>query len=96
MTTHETEVMGHDLPIRELEAKWGITRNALKSRAAALGVDLIRVSSTDTRWPSAYVDLGDQLHQHLQGGGAMKDFAGAKPVTARSVSHVALRPGSGD
>jgi len=89
VTTHETEVMGHDLPIRELEAKWGITRNALKSRAAALGVDLIRVSSTDTRWPSAYIDLGDQLHEHLQGGGAMKDFAGAKPVTASTTATTA-------
>lgn len=78
VTAHETEVMGLDLPIRELEAKWGISRNALKSRAAALGVELIRVSSTDTRWPAAYIDLGDQLHDHLQAGGTLKDFPGSK------------------
>lgn len=78
VTSHEAEVMGQDLPIRELEAKWGISRNALKSRAAALGVELLRVSSTDTRWPAAYVDLGDQLHDHLQAGGTLKDFPGSK------------------
>jgi hypothetical protein len=85
----ETEVMGNDEPIRDLEARWGISRNALKSRAAALGVDLIRVSSTDTRWPAAYVDLGDQLHHHLQAGGTLKDFPGSKPVTASTAATTA-------
>lgn len=86
VTAHETEVMGIDQPIRELEAKWGISRNALKSRAAALGVELIRVSSTDTRWPAAYVDLGDQLHQHLQAGGTLKDFPGSRVALTASTT----------
>ena len=92
VTPHETEVMGVDLPIRELEAKWGISRNALKSRAAALGVELIRVSSTDTRWPAAYIDLGDQLHEHLQAGGTLKDFPGSKAaVTGSSTASTASK-----
>jgi hypothetical protein len=78
--------MGNDQPIRELEGRWGISRNALKSRAAALGVELIRVSSTDTRWPAAYVDLGDQLHQHLQGGGTLKDFPGSRVALTASTT----------
>lgn len=79
-------MVGTDQPIRDLEARWGITRNALKKRAAALGVDLIRVSSTDTRWPAAYVDLGDQLHQHLQAGGTLKDFPGSRASLTASTS----------
>lgn len=89
VTAHDAEVMGQDVPIRELEARWGISRNALKSRAAALGVELIRVSSTDTRWPADYIDLADQLHAHLQTGAAMRDFAGAKPVTASTAATTA-------
>jgi len=84
VTAPDVEIIGTDLPLRDAETRWGISRNTLKSRAAALGVDLIRVSSTDTRWPAAYVDLGDQLHQHLQAGGTLKDFPGAKPVSASS------------
>jgi len=78
VTSHEAEVVVVDVPIRELEARWNITRNALKSRAAALGIGLVRVSSTDTRWPAAFVDLGDDLHEHLQKGGTLKDFPGSK------------------
>ena len=86
MTAHDPEVVGTDQPIRDLEARWGITRNALKKRAAALGVELIRVSSTATRWPAAYVDLGDQLHQYLQAGGTLKDFPGSRASLTASTS----------
>ena len=90
MTASDVEIIGTDLPLRDAEARWGISRNTLKSRAAALGVDLIRVSSTDTRWPGAYVDLGDQLHQHLQSGGTLKDFPGTNPVSARTTASKAI------
>ncbi len=90
MTASDVEIIGTDLPLRDVEARWGISRNTLKSRAAALGIDLIRVSSTDTRWPAAYVDLGDQLHDHLQSGGTLKDFPGAKPVSADAGNSKAL------
>lgn len=84
VTASDVEIIGTDLPLRDAEARWSISRNTLKSRAAALGVELIRVSSTDSRWPAAYVDLGDQLHQHLQAGGALKDFPGVKPAVTAS------------
>ena len=96
VTGQEAEVVVVDVPIRELEARWGITRNALKSRAAALGVVLVRVSSTDTRWPGAFVDLGDDLHEHLQQGGTLKDFPGSKAsVTGGSGAITATKKASG-
>jgi hypothetical protein len=96
VTGQEAEVVVVDLPIRELEARWGITRNALKSRAAALGVELVRVSSTDTRWPGAFIDLADDLHQHLQQGGTLKDFPGSKAsITGGSGAISATKKASG-
>jgi hypothetical protein len=96
VTGQEAEVVVVDVPIRELEARWGITRNALKSRAAALGVELVRVSSTDTRWPGAFVDLADDLHEHLQRGGTLKDFPGSKAsVTGSSGAISATKKASG-
>lgn len=96
VTGQEAEVVVVDQPIRELEARWGITRNALKSRASALGVELVRVSSTDTRWPGAFIDLGDDLHEHLQQGGTLKDFPGSKvSVTGGSGAITATKKASG-
>jgi hypothetical protein len=96
VTGQEAEVVVVDQPIRELEARWGITRNALKSRAAALGVELVRVSSTDTRWPGAFVDLGHDLHEHLQRGGTLKDFPGSKAsLTGSSGAISATKKASG-
>ncbi|WP_094585163.1 hypothetical protein [Synechococcus sp. BO 8801] len=69
-----------DLSIRDLERRWGISRNGLKARARALGVDLIRVSSTLTTWPGAFIELGERLHDHLQSGQPMGTFPGLKPA----------------
>ncbi len=51
-----------DISIRDLEQRWGLSRNGLKARAKALGVELVRVSSSCTVWPGVYIDLGDRLH----------------------------------
>ncbi|MEB3353163.1 MAG: hypothetical protein VKM34_02875 [Cyanobacteriota bacterium] len=69
--------MPHDLTLADCCDRWSISRNAVKSRAAALGVELIRESSTRTVWPAEHLDLGDELHQHLQRkGGTLANFAG--------------------
>ena len=81
----EVEVQQPDVSIRELEEKWGLSRNGLKARAKALGVELIRVSSTLTTWPSQFIELGDQLHEHISSGQPMATFGGLAPVTDRSV-----------
>ena len=70
---------GLDVSIRELEQEWGISRNALKQRAKRLGVELKPISSTLTVWPAIYVDLGHQLHAHLQSGQPMASFPGIAP-----------------
>ncbi|MCP9832801.1 MULTISPECIES: hypothetical protein [unclassified Cyanobium] len=83
-----TDVAPVDLSIRDLEKRWGISRNGLKARARALGVDLIRVSSTLTTWPGAYVELGERLHDHLQSGQPMGTFPGLKPLAMREAASV--------
>ena len=81
----EAELQQPDVSIRELEERWGLSRNGLKARAKALGVELIRVSSTLTVWPGQFVELGDQLHEHISSGQPMGLFAGLAPVSDRSV-----------
>lgn len=75
------EAIPADVSIRDLEARWGISRNALKARAKALGVELVRVSSTHTVWPGAFIEIGEQLHHHLQSGRPMSEFGGVAPIS---------------
>jgi hypothetical protein len=75
-----SDVAPADLSIRDLEKRWGISRNGLKARARALGVGLISVSSTLTTWPGAFFELGERLHDHLQSGQPNATFPGLKPA----------------
>ena len=68
-----------DISIRDLEQRWGLSRNGLKARAKALGVELVRVSSTCTVWPGDYIDLGDRLHEHISAGNPLGTFPGLAP-----------------
>ena len=68
-----------DVSIRDLEQRWGLSRNGLKARAKALGVELVRVSSTCTVWPGDYIDLGDRLHEHISAGNPLGTFPGLAP-----------------
>lgn len=73
-----------DLTLQECCERWGVSsRNSVKARAAALGVELRRESSTRTVWPREDVPLGDELHEHLQTGGTLRDFPGALPQPAK-------------
>ena len=81
----DPEVSQPDISIRDLEERWGLSRNGLKARAKALGVELIRVTSTLTTWPGQFVELGDQLHEHISSGQPMGTFAGLAPVSDRPV-----------
>ena len=88
LTAHvvaDTDIQQPDVSIRELEEKWNLSRNGLKARAKALGVELIRVSSTLTTWPGDFIELGDRLHEHISNGQPMGTFAGLAPVSDRSV-----------
>jgi hypothetical protein len=60
-----------DLTLGECCQRWGVnSRNSVKARAAALGVELRRESSTRTVWPSEHLSLGDELAEHLRKPGA--------------------------
>jgi hypothetical protein len=59
-----------DLTLPEAAARWGVASRYIEVRAAALGVELRRESSTRTVWPAEYVALGDQLAEHLKQPGA--------------------------
>lgn len=68
----------NDLTLSEAASRWGVSSaNTIKARAAALGVQLRRESSTRTVWPAADVPLGDRLAEHLARPGAtLRSFDG--------------------
>jgi hypothetical protein len=68
-----------DLTLSECCDRWGVSsRNSIKARAAALGVELRRESSTRTVWPSQFLALGDDLDAHLRNGGTLASFPSAQ------------------
>jgi hypothetical protein len=74
-----------DLTLRQCMDRWAIrSPNAVKARAASLGVQLCRQSSTRTVWPAADLPLGDRLNDHLQQPGAnLRNFPEALPPEPR-------------
>lgn len=70
----DAELTTPDESIAELEKRWGISRNALKARARALGVELIRQGPTLTLWPGDWIAEADRLDAHLKAGGTMASF----------------------
>lgn len=76
MTALEPEELIPDASISDLERRWGISRNALKARAKALGVELVRQGPTLTTWPGDRLAEADRLDAHLKAGGAMASFPG--------------------
>ena len=85
------------MPLRDLEQRWGLSRNGLKARARALGVELKRISSTLTVWPGDFVDLGDQLDAHLASGRPMGTFPALAPTdgtTANTASSITKASGT--
>ena len=95
--TAEIQLELPDVPLRDLEQRWGLSRNGLKARARALGVELKRISSTLTVWPGDFVDLGDQLDAHLASGKPMGTFPALAPTdgtTANTASSIAKASGT--
>lgn len=92
----ELEEIQPDQSIADLERRWGISRNALKARARALGVELIRKGPTLTVWPGDRIADGDRLDAHCKGGGALATFNGAVAVTPHGGSDSQLAVTSQD
>lgn len=83
------DVQQPDVSIRELEERWGLSRNGLKARARALGVELIRKTSTLTVWPGDFVELGDRLDEHISSGKPLATFPGLAPDRIASTASTA-------
>ena len=86
MTALDLEEIQPDVSIADLERRWGISRNALKARAKALGIELIRKGPTLTVWPGNQVADGDRLDSHCKAGGSLASFPGAVSVTPQASS----------
>lgn len=72
-----------DLTLAECCERWGVSsRNSVKARAAALGVELRRESSTRTVWPAEHLALGDELAGHLRSGGTLAGFGRSLTASA--------------
>ncbi len=98
MTALELEEVAPDASIADLEKRWGISRNALKARAKALGIELQRKGPTLTVWPGDRVADGDRLDAHCKAGGALASFPGALAVTPQGgsdSSQLAVTPQGG-
>ena len=99
MTALELEEIQPDVSIAELERRWGISRNALKARAKALGIDLQRKGPTLTTWPGDRVSDGDRLNEHCRAKGSLASFPGAVSVTPQAgsdSSQLAVTPAVSD
>jgi hypothetical protein len=96
VTALELEEIQPDISIADLERRWGISRNALKARAKALGIELQRKGPTLTTWPGDRVADGDRLDAHCKEGGSLASFPGAVSVTPQASSdssQLAVTPG---
>jgi hypothetical protein len=76
-----------DLTLLECCKRWGVNSSeAIKIRASALGVELLRESPTRTVWPAEHLPLGDELAEHLKTpGGTLANF-GRAPMLAAEVA----------
>ncbi len=83
------EIQPPDRSLKELELEWGLSRNGLKSRARALGVPLKRLTSTLTVWPGEYIDLGNQLNEHIKAGKPMQLFPGLAAAANSAITKAA-------
>jgi hypothetical protein len=76
-----------DLTLAQCCERWKVkSRNAVKARARALGVELLAISSTCTVWPGEHVALGDELNTYLAPPirGKLADFPHRLPSAAAS------------
>jgi hypothetical protein len=74
-----------DLTLPQCCERWNVSsRNSVKARAKALGVQLVAISSTCTIWPGEHVALGDELNEYLKNRGKLADFPHRLPSAAAS------------
>ena len=87
------EIAPSHVNIRELEERWGITRNALKHRAKSLGVELLRPTTKSTFWPGEQLQNGEDLNTWIARGNELAMFPGVLMAQgAKTTSLSVVRP----
>lgn len=71
-----------DINLLELEEMWGLSRNAVKNRAKALGIKLRRPSHNETTWPAEFLEAGQDLDRWIKDGNALSDHPAVSKVPA--------------
>lgn len=74
------------ISLRELRERWSLSPNALKARAKALGIELLRPSGNTAYWPGDKLELGDQLHEWIKEGHAVALFPAVQEVAGTDTS----------
>lgn len=83
-----------DVNINDLEKEWGLSRNGIKNRAKALGVQLLRPSHHETCWPAEYLEAGRDLDRWVKSGKPLAEHPGIRAEA--SVTPVAPSPQASD
>ena len=73
-----------DVNINELQEAWNLSRNGLKARAKALGIELLRPSPKATFWPAQYVEAGHDLDRWIKSGKPLSEHPAVIAVTAQT------------
>ena len=71
-----------DVNIVDLEKEWKLSRNAVKNRAKALGVQLLRPSHNETCWPAEFLEAGRDLDCWVKSGKPLAEHPAVSPVAA--------------
>ena len=89
------EIAPSHVNIRELEERWGITRNALKHRAKSLGVELLRPTTKSTFWPGEQLQNGEDLNTWIASVNELAMFPGVLMASGAQTSSLrVVRPKS--
>ena len=80
--------------MKELRERWGLSANALKARAKALGIEPLRPSGNTAYWPGDKIELGEQIHQWLEDGHAMILSSAVKDAQGNESSLMRQSPAS--
>lgn len=63
-----------DLSLADCETRWDVTRNTVKNRAKALGVNILRPTPKSAYWPQEEIARGDHLNAWIRAGKELATF----------------------
>mgnify|MGYP006894002509 CR=1 FL=1 len=72
--------------LKDLRERWSLSPNALKARAKALGIEMLRPSGNTAYWPGDKIELGEQLHEWIKQGHALSLFPAVQEAAGSDTS----------